>query len=173
MDESRRIALEIITPSGGALSDSVDDLTAPSVDGEFGVLPGHRPLLASLKTGVISFHRGVEETRVAVGSGFIEICDDRAVVLTDQFITKDQIDVVRVRLELKESTEELARYEGQVGDADFRALVARQLWSAAQLELYGDPPAPTMGVAEWGAAAAESYGSGGDGSTVEDTSHHS
>ena len=157
MAESRHIALEIITPSGAALAESVDELTAPSVDGEFGVLPGHRPLMASLRTGIVSYRQGAEEKRVAVGSGFIEVFDDKAVVLTDAFISKEEIDVVRVRLELKESTDELGRYEGEAGDTDYRALVARQLWAAAQLDLYGDPPPATIGLAGWDSPPGERY----------------
>ena len=48
---SDTIRLEIVTPRGRALLASVDEVTAPSVEGEFGVLPGHLPLLAALRTG--------------------------------------------------------------------------------------------------------------------------
>ncbi|HVJ16818.1 MAG TPA: hypothetical protein VM686_15360, partial [Polyangiaceae bacterium] len=43
------IALEIVTPNGVQLNEKVEELTAPSVDGEFGVLPQHIPLLAALQ----------------------------------------------------------------------------------------------------------------------------
>ena len=43
--------LEIVTPEGVQLSEDIDELTAPSVDGQFGVLPGHRPMIAALATG--------------------------------------------------------------------------------------------------------------------------
>jgi F-type H+-transporting ATPase subunit epsilon len=36
-----KVTLEIVTPQGLALREEVDDVTAPSVSGEFGVLPGH------------------------------------------------------------------------------------------------------------------------------------
>ena len=90
-----RIALEIVTPDGIKLSESVDELTAPSVEGEFGVLPGHIPLLAALKTGIVSYRVGGDVTRVAVGPGFVEVVDDKALVLTDLFITKPELDPVR------------------------------------------------------------------------------
>ena len=41
-----KIQLEIVTPKGRALTATVEEVTAPSVDGEFGVMPGHLPLLA-------------------------------------------------------------------------------------------------------------------------------
>nr|PZN22409.1 MAG: hypothetical protein DIU78_15735 [Pseudomonadota bacterium] len=49
------LSLEIVTPEGIKLSEKVSELTAPSVDGEFGVLPGHRPMLAALTSGIVTY----------------------------------------------------------------------------------------------------------------------
>jgi F-type H+-transporting ATPase subunit epsilon len=138
------IRLEIVTPDGVALQEEVQDLTAPSVDGEFGVLPGHRPLLAALQTGIMSYHKEGEEVRLAVGPGFVEINGDRAVLLTDHIARKSDIDPVRVRLDLKEADEALERYEGPPGATEHVELIRKELWAAAQLTLYGDPPPPTV-----------------------------
>jgi len=138
------INLEIVTPEGLALSTEVHDLTAPSVEGEFGVLPQHRPLLAALKTGIVCFHKDGEEHHVAVGPGFVEVTDNRAVLLTDRFIQKDEVDPVRARLELKEADEALDAYTGEPGTPEHAELIAKELWAAVQLELYGDPPPPTI-----------------------------
>lgn len=139
-----QIALEIVTPDGVKLGESVDELTAPSVEGEFGVLPGHIPLLAALKTGIVSYKKGGEVTRVAVGPGFVEVLNDNALVLTERFITKPEIDPVRARLELKEADEALDAFTGDMKGSEYGELVRKELWAAAQLELYGDPPPPTI-----------------------------
>lgn len=136
--------LEIVTPDGVQLSEDIDELTAPSVDGQFGVLPGHRPMLAALSTGIISFIQGGGVTQVAVGAGYVEIHGDRAVVLTDRFATKESVDPVRVRLNLKEADEALDHFDGELGSGEHLELIAKELWAAALLELYGDPPPPTM-----------------------------
>ena len=149
------IALEIVTPDGLELKQDVTELTAPSVDGEFGVLPGHRPMLAALKTGLVSFHKGAEVTRVAVGPGFVEVFEDHATLLTQSFCTKDNIDPVRVRLELKEADEGLDNYHGEPGSAQYVDLVAKELWAAARLELYGDPPPPTVRTVYEGATTED------------------
>lgn len=145
------IALEIVTPEGMKLSTQVVELTAPSVDGEFGVLPGHRPMLAALKTGIVRFREArmsgadkAVDQAVAVGPGFIEIFGDRAVLLTQAFCQKQDVDPVRVRLDLKNADEALDRYAGEPGTNEHVDLVAKELWAAAQLELYGDPPPPTV-----------------------------
>src|SRR3569832_910837 len=76
------IQLEIVTPSGVKLRERVSDVTAPSVGGEFGVLPGHLPMLAALRTGIVTYHQGGEERKVAVHHGFVEVANDHALLLT-------------------------------------------------------------------------------------------
>ena len=136
--------LEIVTPEGVQLREAIDELTAPSVNGQFGVLPGHRPMLAALTTGIITYVKGATTTQVAVGAGYVEIHGDRAVVLTDRFSTKAAVDAVRVRLDLKEADQALDHFTGELGSAEHLELIARELWAAALLELYGDPPPPTL-----------------------------
>ncbi len=150
------IALEIVTPDGPKLKEAVDELTAPSVDGEFGVLPQHRPLLAALATGIVTYVQGGKSQSVAVGPGFVEVAGDRALLLTDRFIKKDDIDPVRARLELKEIDEELDHYKGDPTSAEYAELVERELWAAAQLELHGDPPPPRIRSTS-GLGAVEDY----------------
>jgi F-type H+-transporting ATPase subunit epsilon len=136
--------LQIVTPEGVQLSEVVDELTAPSVEGQFGVLPGHRPMLAALATGIISYTKGGTVTQVAVGSGYAQIHSDKAVILTDRFSTKAAVDPVRVRLDLKEADQALDSFEGDLAGPEHAELVSRELWAAALLELYGDPPPPTL-----------------------------
>ena len=138
------IALEIITPDGPKLKEAVDELTAPSVDGEFGVLPMHRPLLAALATGIVTYIQNGKSQSVAVGPGFVEVAADKAMLLTDRFIKKDDIDAVRTRLELKEVDEQLENFKGDPQSPEYAELVERELWAAAQLELHGDPPPPRV-----------------------------
>jgi F-type H+-transporting ATPase subunit epsilon len=138
------IALEIVTPTGVALSRAVAEVTAPSVGGEFGVLPGHLPILVALRTGLVTLKSGGDETRVAVGPGFAQVVGDRALVLTERYAKKEDVDVVAVRARLKDVGEELAGWQGEVEDPARRALIEEEQWLAASLELIGDPPQPTV-----------------------------
>ena len=157
------LRLEIVTPQGPALRDDVDELTAPSVAGEFGVLPGHLPILAALKTGILTWRKKGEEGSCAVGAGFIEVHDDRVNVLTDRYRAKADVDPVRVRADLKDIDEKIDRFPGTPQSAEFLALVADELWCAAQLELHGDPPPPTVNFADaYGQAPDEALQRGGD-----------
>ena len=138
------IHLEVVTPDGLKLAADVSEFTAPSVDGEFGVLPGHVPLLAALTTGIVTYTLEGEKHAVAVGAGFAEVADDKALLITDRFIKKADIDPVVVRLDLKEADEALDKFDGDLQGPEYGELVARELWAAAELELYGDPPPPRM-----------------------------
>ena len=55
MATSEHLQLDVVTPMGSVLSMQVDSVQAPSVEGEFGVLPNHLPLLAALKCGLLGW----------------------------------------------------------------------------------------------------------------------
>lgn len=144
-----KILLEIVTPKGTALKAEVDEVTAPSVKGEFGVLPGHLPLLAALRTGLVTYRQGSESKRCAVGRGFAEAGPDAMSILTDRYVEREQIDPVMVRKELGEIQVKLAQVEAASSEptgenAELDGLIQEENWLAAQLELYGDPPPATM-----------------------------
>jgi F-type H+-transporting ATPase subunit epsilon len=148
-----RIDLEIVTPKGRALKETVDEVTAPSVDGEFGVLPGHIPLVAALRAGIVSYRIGADVKRVAVGAGFAEAGPNKVVILADEYVERDKIDPVLVRRELAEVQTAIARdvaaplgSDGQAAPMNeaLMGLIRRENWLAAELELHGDPPPATM-----------------------------
>jgi len=143
------IDLQIVTPTGVALKRAVTEMTGPSIAGEFGALPGHLPLLAALRTGVVAFKAssgagGIEEGRVAVAHGFAQIVNDKALFLTEKFARKEDVDVVAVRARLKEVEDALASFAGEHDAAERRQLIEDEQWCAVQLELIGDPPPPIV-----------------------------
>src|SRR5689334_7505835 len=117
------IFLEIVTPSGVALRERVAELMAPSVAGEFGVLPGHLPLLAALRTGLVSYKQDGHEDKIAVHHGFVEVVNDTVPLLTEKFAKRDDVDVVRVRKRLKEVDDELDHWTGELTDPRRAALI--------------------------------------------------
>ena len=144
MADNSPIELQIITPDGAKLKTRVDEFTAPSVDGDFGVLPGHRPLIAALRTGIVTYRSGSDQEQVAVGPGFAEISNDRAVLLTHAFCKAADVDLAAVRDELREADQALAEYAGEPGSPEHGILVRRERWAATRLELAGEPPPPTV-----------------------------
>jgi F-type H+-transporting ATPase subunit epsilon len=86
------VRLEIVTPESKSFSDDVDSVVIPGVEGELGVLPLHAPLMTLLEPGELRVMKNGEETRLAVGEGFVEITQEKIAVLTDMAVKESDID---------------------------------------------------------------------------------
>jgi F-type H+-transporting ATPase subunit epsilon len=146
-----KILLEIVTPKGRALQAITDEVEAPSQGGEFGVLPGHLPLLAALRTGIVTYRVGQDSKRCAVGVGFVEADGNHVLILSDEFAEREGLDPVVLRKQLAETQDEISKLDAVAAEessdkaVDRRsALIVRENWLAVQLELYGDPPPATL-----------------------------
>jgi F-type H+-transporting ATPase subunit epsilon len=94
----------------------------PGVDGYFGVLPGHTPLLALLGTGELWYRQGSEKAFLSVAFGFAEVQPDRVTILAQIAEKAEEIDVARAEAAKKRAEERLARAPA---DIDFeRARIA-------------------------------------------------
>jgi F-type H+-transporting ATPase subunit epsilon len=83
------LKLVIVTPEGVALSEEVDMVTLPGVEGELGIYPQHVPLMTQLVPGLVVARKGDEEITLAVGEGFVEITAYRVSLLTDLAVSAD------------------------------------------------------------------------------------
>jgi F-type H+-transporting ATPase subunit epsilon len=86
------VRLEIVTPEAKTFSDNVDSVVIPGVEGELGVLPMHAPMMTLLEPGELRVMKNGEETRLAVGEGFVEITQEKIAVLTDMAVKECDID---------------------------------------------------------------------------------
>ena len=86
------LRLEVVTPYKKTYSEDVDMVTIPGLDGEYGVLPLHVPLITALKAGELRIQKGGQETSLATGGGFAEVMPDRVTILTDAAIGSAEID---------------------------------------------------------------------------------
>jgi F-type H+-transporting ATPase subunit epsilon len=167
-----KIHLEIVTPQGVKFAADVDEFTAPSVQGEFGVLPSHRPLLAGLKTGIVSYRQDGETKSIAIGPGFARVGDDRADIITDKFIEKSDVDAVLARKELKEAEAAMDALSHEASEFEKAEKIAASRWAAVKLELYGDPPPPTVLLAhEMRLLGGEDFGQDGTHPQSADSNH--
>ena len=119
-----KLALEIVTPDRALVTEQVDEVELPGAEGYFGVLPGHTPLLASLKVGELWYRIGQEKFYLAVAFGFAEVLPDRVTVLAQIAERAQDIDVARAEAAKKRAEERVARVSPQA-DLDFeRARIA-------------------------------------------------
>jgi F-type H+-transporting ATPase subunit epsilon len=78
--------LTMMTPETRLLDEDVDGLVVPGLDGFFGVLSHHAPMVAVLAPGVLTVTRGKEATLYVVGDGGVEIGENRALIVTEMAV---------------------------------------------------------------------------------------
>ncbi|MFZ4793381.1 MAG: F0F1 ATP synthase subunit epsilon [Blastocatellia bacterium] len=112
-----KLNLEIITPERRVLSEKVDEIVVPGLEGELGILPQHTPLISQLQTGILSYRQGTEKKMVHVSGGFVEVLPDQVAVLSDVAERPEEIDLERAR-KARERAETRIATGGD--DVDFR-----------------------------------------------------
>ncbi|SEA36607.1 ATP synthase F1 subcomplex epsilon subunit [Desulfuromusa kysingii] len=95
-----KLKLEMVTPYKRVLSEEVDEITAPGFVGELGLLPGHTPLLTTLKVGELTYKKGSETYHIAVNWGYLEVENETVTVLVDTAEPADEIDLARAQAAL-------------------------------------------------------------------------
>ena len=131
------LTLEIATPLGLRLQTECESIAAPSVEGEFGVFPGHLPLLAALRSGVVTYMIGGEDLKAAVGPGFVEAGPERVLLLTDSFAQPDDVDADEVRDQLADAEERLDALETEYSGTEYEEIMRDIEWAHARLALVG------------------------------------
>ena len=78
------MTIDIVTPLGRIFEGEIKEATFPGVEGEFGVLEGHSPLMTNLKPGVISIKKANgKEEMIAINWGYVNVNPDKISVLAD------------------------------------------------------------------------------------------
>lgn len=130
-----RLTLEIATPTRLVVSEQVDEVVAPGVEGYFGVLPGHAPFLTTLGVGELTYRTGREEFHLAVADGFCEVRNDKVIVLADTAELPEEID--RERAERARERAERRLTGRSPDDVDYARAAAALARALARLQVAG------------------------------------
>lgn len=86
MPDGKTFTLEVVTPERIVFTGPVTTVVAPAAYGYLGILAHHAPLMATLKTGKITYRRpdGTMGIHRLQGGGFLEVRDNRVTLLVDQ-----------------------------------------------------------------------------------------
>ena len=133
-----RLTLEIATPMRLAVSEPVDEVVAPGVEGYFGVLPGHAPFLTTLGIGELTYRVGREEHHLALVGGFAEVRNDKVIVLADAAERPEEID--RARAERARERAERRLSGRAADDVDFARAQAALMRALMRLHVAGRAP---------------------------------
>ena len=136
--------LEVVTPEGAAVVTEAEEVTAPGIRGEFGILPGHTPFLTALKPGVLTWKTRGAKSVIAVSAGFAEVqgprtSGDRIVVLTQSAAVPQKIDAAQAQRELDDAEQKLKDWRAPDPEAPAAApsrseLELKRDWARARLD---------------------------------------
>ena len=77
------IHLKVVTPRRLLVEADVEAVFLPTLEGEIGVLPGHRPLFVGIGKGKLRHRSGGEEESVAIRGGYAQVQPEKVVVVTE------------------------------------------------------------------------------------------
>ncbi len=110
-----KLQLEIVTPSGLLLDETVDSVEVPGEFGYFGVLPGHTPFLATLGEGEITFRAGSYREAMTCFWGFCEVLPDRVSILAELGERAEEIDLERAERAAKRAEARMNKTASEEG----------------------------------------------------------
>src|SRR5512139_4148568 len=129
------LTLDIVTPERRVLSVTCDEVRAPGALGGFGIRLNHEPFMAALEPGRLTYVEGGREHHYAVGGGFLQVAENKVIVLADTAEAAQDIDVDRARAAFQQAQERLLKLTEQ--DENHAVESARVRRAAARLGVAG------------------------------------
>jgi F-type H+-transporting ATPase subunit epsilon len=107
---------DLVSPEKLAFSGEVDQVDIPGVEGDFGVLAGHAPVVASIRPGILTVTIGGTHEKIIVLGGLAEVSEKGLTVLADVAKTLEEIDKAAFADKISEMEAKLAEKEGSALD---------------------------------------------------------
>jgi F-type H+-transporting ATPase subunit epsilon len=133
-DLPTKIHLTVVTRERKIIDAEVDEVILPASDGEIGVLPGHTPLLATLRIGQLRYRAGARVERLVISWGFAEVLPDRVIVLAERGFLPTEIDRAAAEQERAEAEKEMAYLSSH--DPEFARVEAKLEESIAMINVH-------------------------------------
>lgn len=133
---ARTLLCEIVTPERILYTNEVEMVVAPTIDGEVGILPLHAPLVSVLRPGEIRVKWNADKNVewFAVSGGYIQVHEDKVIILADEAAIVSKIDLERARRALELAKERAASIAEE--DTEGVSACERDLrWCELQVEL--------------------------------------
>ncbi len=130
---SNTVEFELVSPERLLKSEPVEMVVVPGTEGDFGVLPGHSLLIATVRPGVIDIHEGgqVRES-IFVAGGFAEVSPERCTVLAEEAVPVADIDKAAAEKRLEDAKAALRDAGSEEDDATVAKAGAEKELKAAE-----------------------------------------
>jgi len=129
------LTLEIVTPERRVATLQADEVRAPGIQGGFGIRRDHTPFMSKLEPGRLTVVVDGGERHFAIGGGFLQVADNKVIVLADTAEEREEIDVDRAERAFREANERLRSMTEQ--DQGYPVESARVRRAAARLFVAG------------------------------------
>jgi F-type H+-transporting ATPase subunit epsilon len=123
---------DLVSPEKLAFSGEVDQVDVPGVEGDFGVLAGHAPVVAAIRPGILTITTGGKHEKIIVLGGLAEVSENGLTVLADMATSLDELDRARFAETIAEMEENLKEHED--GELD-RAIARLDHFKSIQQQL--------------------------------------
>jgi F-type H+-transporting ATPase subunit epsilon len=123
---------DLVSPEKLAFAGEVDQVDVPGLEGDFGVLAGHAPVVAALRPGILTIITGGARQKVIVLGGLAEVSEKGLTVLADVATSMQELDRAQFAETISEMEEKLSEKEGSELD---RALARLDHFKSIQHEL--------------------------------------
>jgi F-type H+-transporting ATPase subunit epsilon len=127
-----KLEVKIVTAEREVLTDEADVVIAPASEGTVGILPRHAPLLTALIPGILVLKKDGQEEAMAVSGGFLQVANNRVLILADTAERADEVDEQRAqeaRARAETALKEAARggdtLQAELARASLRRSLAR------------------------------------------------
>ena len=131
-----KLQLSVVTPERLVLTEEVDQVNIPGVEGDLGILYDHAPILTTMRPGRFSYEllgeKGKETIHMIISGGYLEVTDNRVIVLAEAVEFLDEIDKERAKASLAKAEEVLANTD--LSDDEFAEAQDRLFRAVARLE---------------------------------------
>jgi F-type H+-transporting ATPase subunit epsilon len=127
------IAFQLVLPERSLASEAADMVVVPGGDGDFGVLPGHVPMISTVRPGVIEVHAaGKVKDRYMVSGGFAEVTGERCTVLAEEAMPLSEVSAASLQERAHHAEQNLAAAtsEAERSAAEQQIALARELQRA-------------------------------------------
>jgi F-type H+-transporting ATPase subunit epsilon len=103
---------DLVSPEKLAFSGDVDQVDVPGVEGDFGVLAGHAPIVAAIRPGILTITSGGSHQKIIVLGGLAEMSDKGLTVLADVATSTQDLDRALFAETIAEMEAKLSEKEG-------------------------------------------------------------
>jgi len=86
---------DLVSPEKLAFSGEVEQVDIPGIEGDFGVLAGHAPMVASVRPGILTVISGGRAQKIIVLGGLAEVSEKGLTVLADVATSIEELDRVQ------------------------------------------------------------------------------